>query len=245
MTLPLRLSDDRGQVVDFWGNDLLPEVPQRIGFQLSGGADSALLLFLTCHYLNLNGILSDVEIHPVTGSRFGWAPNTEIAQSIIECIRGIFPNANIHNTIAHTYNHPIGKKLDKVIKAPWGIISKTYGFNLYIAGTSLAPPSNTEGFEDEEVSSIRSIDNPSFYEDLKVFPEHGLMSYMPLRMVDKKWIAHMYHEFGLMETLYPLTVSCTTMTNEYVDKNGLVPCKKCFWCKEKYWAFGSYDGGIK
>ena len=42
-----------------------------------------------------------------------------------------------------------------------------------------------------------------------------------------------YEKYGIMD-LSLLTVSC-------IGDPG--PCSKCFWCKERKWAFGNYDGG--
>ena len=60
----------------------------------------------------------------------------------------------------------------------------------------------------------------------------------PFTLVDKSFIAHFYHKYDLMD-LYKQTVSCT---GDVTDKK--YPCRKCFWCHEKKWAFGSYDGGV-
>ena len=65
----------------------------------------------------------------------------------------------------------------------------------------------------------------------------GLFELRPYVNVDKRFFAHQYKKFGLMGEYYNLTVSCTSEPN-------ISPCKKCKWCREKYWAFGSYDGGI-
>ena len=45
-----------------------------------------------------------------------------------------------------------------------------------------------------------------------------------------------------MDNLFPITWSCIS----YGDKTDYWthPCKTCWWCKEKLWAFGSYDGGV-
>ena len=48
--------------------------------------------------------------------------------------------------------------------------------------------------------------------------------------------------FNLMDDLFPLTMSCIGFekeTNYFTE-----PCKKCYWCHEKKWAFGCYDGGL-
>ena len=66
--------------------------------------------------------------------------------------------------------------------------------------------------------------------------------YHPFIQVDKKFVRGLYEQEGMMEELYPMTESCTGFakeTNWFTE-----PCRSCFWCYEKYWAFGSYDGGL-
>jgi len=55
--------------------------------------------------------------------------------------------------------------------------------------------------------------------------------YMPFINEDKKNTAKLYEEFNLMETLFPLTLSCT-------DSKTLDHCDACWWCEERKWGFG-------
>ena len=71
---------------------------------------------------------------------------------------------------------------------------------------------------------------------------HGHAFYCPYEYVDKRFVADMYHKYNLMFELFPITSSCV----EYAEKTDYFtkPCKECWWCREKKWAFGMYDGGI-
>ena len=53
-----------------------------------------------------------------------------------------------------------------------------------------------------------------------------------------KFIFRIFEEEGLMKGLYPLTRSCEGQAD--VTKDFTKPCKKCWWCKEKKWAFNQY-----
>jgi len=57
--------------------------------------------------------------------------------------------------------------------------------------------------------------------------------YAPYINYDKKDIARMYKDNNLMD-LFKLTSSCETTEN--LDHH----CGRCWWCKERYWAFGEY-----
>ena len=64
----------------------------------------------------------------------------------------------------------------------------------------------------------------------------------PFVNIDKRWIAGMYEQLGLMDELFPMTASC--IGDNADSKYYTEPCGKCFWCYEKKWAsFGCYDGG--
>jgi hypothetical protein len=60
----------------------------------------------------------------------------------------------------------------------------------------------------------------------------------PFQNYDKKFIFRIFEEEGLMKSLYPLTRSCEGQAD--VTKDFTKPCKKCWWCKEKKWAFNRY-----
>lgn len=53
--------------------------------------------------------------------------------------------------------------------------------------------------------------------------------------VDKKFVAGVYKENNLMDTLFPLTRSCVGRPKE--TDNFTKECHRCFWCYEKAWAF--------
>ena len=60
----------------------------------------------------------------------------------------------------------------------------------------------------------------------------------PWQNYDKSFIARCFEAEGLMKGLYPLTRSCEGQADK--TSNFTKPCKKCWWCKEKKWAFKKY-----
>tara|TARA_B100000809_G_scaffold264388_1_gene320082 strand:- start:1722 stop:2405 length:684 start_codon:yes stop_codon:yes gene_type:complete len=60
----------------------------------------------------------------------------------------------------------------------------------------------------------------------------------PFQNYDKRFIAKIFEDEGLMKTLYPVTRSCEGQADK--TQNFTKPCKKCWWCKEKKWAFTKY-----
>jgi hypothetical protein len=67
----------------------------------------------------------------------------------------------------------------------------------------------------------------------EVTTKNGITMYRPLADLNKKGIAKLYKEYNLLKTLFPLTISCEA-------KQPPRPCKECWWCKERHWAFGEY-----
>ena len=67
----------------------------------------------------------------------------------------------------------------------------------------------------------------------------GPMGYLdlgPLISYTKRELALLYKDYGLMEDLFPVTVSCIG--------DEPYPCKNCWWCLEKHDAFGMFDGNM-
>jgi hypothetical protein len=57
-------------------------------------------------------------------------------------------------------------------------------------------------------------------------------AYIPLRNHNKKAIAQLYKAFDLEQTLLPVTRSCED--DDHIESH----CGKCWWCQERIWAFG-------
>ena len=76
-------------------------------------------------------------------------------------------------------------------------------------------------------------------QDLERIGIQDIPEYSPFKDVDKRFTAQLYEDEFLLETLFPLTRSClgSAEVTDYHEK----PCKICYWCEEKYWAFGQYD----
>ena len=69
-------------------------------------------------------------------------------------------------------------------------------------------------------------------------PVWGKMVYQPFLVVNKLFVKGVLEEHNILEEIFPLTGSCTGGPN--ITKLWTQPCKKCFWCHEKKWAFGKY-----
>ena len=66
----------------------------------------------------------------------------------------------------------------------------------------------------------------------------GSKNQPPSRRVPPQ-LAELYNQYNITNTLFPLTYSCegsAELTNTHTQH-----CEKCWWCEERYWAFGRYE----
>jgi len=159
-----------------------------------------------------------------------------------------------------------GKKYNPkdVFQQKWyeNIFKKYPELNVYMSGETLNPPveeqpniitdsfsgfPNDRNFKRNLVSKRekKMIDGKLFYYDTHKY------EIRPFRNMNKKEVAGLVKELGLDKTLFPVTETCETeifvyknMTRDFnlsYTKPGAEPCKRCWPCREKYWAYGYYD----
>ena len=213
-------------MIDFndWINDnILNKNVQNIGLELSGGIDSAYILFLLSKFFTTNKTLHRIlPIHGYDESR-KYANSIAAAQSVIDVIKKRILNAPIDNMFIFKYN-----KKPKENKMPL--------YHRPVIRSLLDEKRidmNIRGYTREPESSVLKKNN---MESMGRFPSEERWERSPLSLHTKRDIADLYRKNNLMEDLFPVTISCID------DRKDLRPCKKCWWCKEKYDAFGMYDG---
>tara|TARA_Y100000996_G_C22510709_1_gene638256 strand:+ start:178 stop:1023 length:846 start_codon:yes stop_codon:yes gene_type:complete len=159
-----------------------------------------------------------------------------------------------------------GKKYNPkdVFQQKWyeDIFKKYPELNVYMSGETLNPPveeqpniitdsfsgfPNDRNFKRNLVSKRekKMIDGKLFYYDTHKY------EIRPFRNMNKKEVAGLVKELGLDKTLFPVTETCETeifvypnMTRDFnmsYTNPGAEPCKRCWPCREKYWAYGYYD----
>lgn len=219
---------------------------EKIGLSLSGGTDSALLYFLLCKFV------PKVKIVPWCGIDLYRAAHIFYAREIDLIMKERFPNVDIapmyefnidtrdpkwvqiYNETENVENIPQSGRIKQLICSHYSrelVISKSVNININ-ALTANPPREDAKalGFYDQCEERRWPKDN---------ITKQSKTSYKPFRLVDKKWVAGMYKQFGLMDWLYPYTQSCVGFADD--TDSFTRPCEKCFWCNEKKWAFGTYD----
>jgi len=222
------LYDDRGLVVDKTESFL--KKYENIGCICSGGTDSSFLLWWLAKCIDDLNLHNSHILLPVHAVDLGFPFNTKFHfLKILEFIRDSYPKINILDPYIIKYkkdfDSPIIIKKNKYIKP---IVDK---LEKGLIDTSISGMTSAPLFDKINLGSITKERN---YNENDMQEKRSLFIH-----VDKKFLAFQYKKFDLMNNLFPLTKSCVTP-----DAKGN-PCKKCMWCKEKYWAFNCYDGGIK
>lgn len=241
-----------GKEIDFFEFDTLNF--DRVFLALSGGSDSAILLYLTCLVRPNWKIICHTGIDKHKDPWVG-----EYAAEIIEFMKTKFPDVDIiheqykfdslesvwlYRAEKEWNEHPNKETLPTIQGHAKAVASrqlkhelrKKYNIKLSMHGITANPPIEVQkelGFYDVAEPRRNLV-----YDEFK-WKKSGNLHYTPFINVDKKFIAGLYEQYNLMEDLFPLTRSCIGFEEEteYFTK----PCGECFWCHEKMWAFGTYD----
>jgi hypothetical protein len=220
--------------------DLYIPLKGPIGIWLSGGVDSALCAYLlakTIQDYNLN-----IKILPMSFKRDDKPWNLWTAANIIEKIeeilnikRGdIFLNHNFcdfgdyKQKLTHTQklqNHIVSLKDNKLV---------TIVYNGLTHNPVPLPPE----LEDKREIS-RDITIEEFLNEKQ--EKHDLEEKLickPFLFIDKSFLASLYKKHNLLDNLFPYTRSCEGP----IEKTDFFKesCKKCWWCRERNWAFAKY-----
>lgn len=220
---------------------------------VSGGVDSALGLYLICKYISENKL--DVKITVVTAvePQPEYTRNDKNVTKIISIVSDMFPNINKINHVIH-FLEGYTRQNDKVQYKtfPKAKLMRKMHENNYANGDYDLGISFQSSFPKlEELKKHEKL----YHGSLSVGPEdrtwtgtkndkikpHKLGGgwWRPFLNMTKKDFEILYVKHNLMYNLFPYTASCTGRA-EYTN-NFTKPCQKCFWCLEKYWAFGLFD----
>lgn len=217
---------------------------KNILFHLSGGTDSAILLYLTCKYVTENKM--NTIINPITVVDIDNPFNVESVKKIIKLMKDLFNNINLQPSIfeydsKQKYDnkrnfikdkirkHLITGKYDLTLNAITSLPSK----DELLKNTNLMRLSVAQVTTENRNKTLDKDEGPTYSKEFNCYHQR------PFHNCDKKDIEKLYKKYDLMKNLYNLTQSC--VGNSEKTKKGTIACKECFWCLEKYWAFGLYD----
>ena len=223
---------------------------------VSGGSDSAIGLYLTCKYITENNLNSKVTIVTAVEPQTDYCPNFMNAKKVVSIIRDIFPKVNIDKHIIkflEGYGRPSeeeiinGKRNFPKFKIMHDWHNQNWKDGDYDLGIGFVTshPYNAELKKFPALYKKSLLIGPedrtwTGRKNDKISPsKRGGHWWLPFQNHTKRELAEYYEKYNLMDSLFPYTASCTGTANK--TKNYTEPCKKCYWCLEKYWAFGMFD----
>lgn len=219
---------------------------REIVISLSGGADSAALFYLACkHY-------PEKVYIPFTGLDENAPKDAEAARLITRFMKKKFKNVKVKNTRVFNFNDVEYKyttygsvkktrkkefpemnmrQVSKIVQLRQisSKMRKFYRSSLEVDGMTANPSmhemeqGNFGHFGERRRDIINDLDTM------------GFKRWEPFINVNKKFIADIYKQNNLLNSLFKLTRSCTGGPHE--TDNFTKECHKCFWCFEKRWAF--------
>lgn len=237
------------------------KIPKLCPISISGGCDSASLLFLVSKYF------PEVELMPYTCRDQNAPLDAVAAQKIVAYIKNRFPENRIRDIEVHDFNDKTEaflpdaelmdimsvnetfkqmskRKVSKIVQVDrisWMMMDRAlseYPDAIRLDGMTRNPPTSEMIKYDFNVKAERRRDQEHEHvEEYRIGQRWRPFSiYQPYCNVDKKFVAGVFLDHDLMEDYFPLTRSCVG-TSPVLTKNFTQECKQCFWCHEKAWAF--------
>tara|TARA_Y100001970_G_C14176119_1_gene827071 strand:+ start:481 stop:1086 length:606 start_codon:yes stop_codon:yes gene_type:complete len=194
---------------------MLEKFNERKNIFVSGGADSALLLY------NLLNEQPDTETYVLTwANREKHYRNCKTSVNVVNWCINKTGNNNVVHIIKYADTQWEGS-LDELAKFRdnYKICFGITSFPKEPIDFGLPNLSNNDPRTDNSINKSVWLRNNEVY--------------APYINLDKKDIAALYRSNNLMD-LFRLTSSCEA--KEDLDHH----CGECWWCKERYWAFGEY-----
>lgn len=233
----MKLYDDNNQSIDFD----IPSQFKNIMINCSGGADSAILLYMVCKFLKDNERL-DTKVQVLTcNNDKKWRWNGRKAADIINYI--IYKlNWNQFDMHYVFYRDVQDDKYWQEIQPDF---FKQKRCDLIVSGITANP--KIPAFIERSDGNIRDLAEgalPERYTDNKPnwYFGNNETYYEPFCNIDKRFIAAMYKQYEV-EDLINYTRSCEAIPDPkltfYADFERK-PCGKCWWCCERKWAFGNF-----
>ena len=220
-------TDDFGQSIKF----TIPEQHTKLCINISGGADSAILLLMLINYCEKH--IPNAEIHVITSGNpiKGWY-NAKWSTTVLDRVLQITGTTLIKSHYTFYSTDQIREEIDEAER----IAQKLHGITFTIHGTTQNPPL---GVKFDTKNNRFEQRDPGHTTPLLVEYANGINRWMPLIQVDKRMVAHLYKHFNMLEELFPYTRSCEQHANENMDTPTwmVTHCGECWWCKEREWAF--------
>lgn len=197
---------------------MIPIKQGPVGILVSGGADSAMLL-----YLLMKEHTDKIYIFSLASS-FKNNLNAKCCIDVVSKCAELTGNQNFEHIMdyCHVQDSSILFELpNKYLteeKINWIYTGITKNPSATVTDTFIDPTTETHERDPSIVRDV--IDNTR-----KVIT--------PFTNIDKVQLSDLYKEYAVLDSLFSLTRSCETL-----DSIGFDHCGVCWWCEERNWGFG-------
>lgn len=205
-----------------------------LGIQVSGGLDSALLLYLTTNAIQKHQL--NLKIQPISVFIPSKVKNIASTEAIIDKIREITGADFINNGLI--FNMPTeettthnGKKDQFFVNMIRNLFNEgkiDFEFN---GNTKNPPDAARVGWKNDAHRQKNRDSAASVYTTTHSASPHYNM--------DKSDIINLYIKHNIFDQIAPLTCSCDENISIVHEFELNVPCGSCWWCKERRWGFES------
>lgn len=191
----------------------IPIVDGPIGINFSGGTDSSLLL-----YILMTNTTDLIHIFTMASNLKGRS-TAIVTSNLIEKMIQLTNNSNIEHHVKYVNEQTRSNITDLPT-----VFYKNNQIIKWYSGLTANPPEDQVSKNEEH-----SFRDPTTKKEIM---ERRKIS--PFVNIDKKKIANLYMELGIMDSIFPLTRSCEILRKI----NYLGHCGECWWCRERKWGFG-------
>jgi len=216
---------------DYKQEDHYEKTVKTIGIWMSGGADSSLLTYVLAKKIKEEKL--NIEIQPLSVRRGrGWNPI--YAGQVIDFIENDLDIKMKNHIIYYPPMEDENYREIEVFREKDNINFRDGLFEILYSGITCNPPA-----KDKSISrnKERTRDEES---ERPLITYNGIRYYMnPFFGINKKHLKLIYDELDLTDRLFPITRSCEGSAED--TGSFTYHCKKCWWCEERYWAFGRYE----
>jgi 7-cyano-7-deazaguanine synthase in queuosine biosynthesis len=200
--------------------------------QVSGGLDSALMLYLFAK--NLAEQNSKVKIQPLSFEVSSKAKTLATARAVIRRVKTLTNYQHLLDGIEVVI--PIEQAIppykDAFFLSTIQKIFSTEQISFELNGNNKNPPEEVRvDFRDDEWRQLSRDNRTTIY--------NSPFSASPHAFNNKKGIVYLYKTENILHELAALTLSCDEDL-DIIERFKLpVPCKKCWWCCERAWGFAA------
>lgn len=233
--------------------DLYNQNKRKWMISISGGCDSAIIAYAVAQTIKQNNWNKEVTLYAMTGDQITKPYNVKFAKKIIDKIdelTGVQFEKHFTSTVNDTdlyETHQLQLMHDSYKEVNWnvfwhGVTANPVGNEnvdrLYktLKNTmdTMGPTDDRNKTKDQSIHTVCEDFDPIV---LKGTSDIMFDRITPFINTDKKGVADVYEQYGVTNTLFPVTRSCESDDFE-ATRNLETHCGQCWFCLERIWGFG-------